>query len=76
MAKMEDNMVEKYPPTFYERYVDDIINHCKKNQVDLLFNDLNNYHQNIKLTLELNQKKVFRLQLRIRKWYLNNIISM
>ena len=47
MAKMEDDVVEKYQPKFYKRYVDDIINRRKKNQVDLLFNDLNNYHQNI-----------------------------
>ena len=57
MAKMEDDIVEKYQPMFYKRYVDDIINRCKKNQVDLLFNDLNNYHLNINLTLELNPKR-------------------
>ena len=34
-----------------------MINCRKKNQVDLLFNNLNNYHQNIKLTLELNPKR-------------------
>ena len=57
MAKMEDDVVEKYQPKFYKRYVDDIINHRKKNQVDLLLNDLYNYHQNIKLTLELTPKR-------------------
>ena len=57
MSKMEDDVVEKYQPKFYKRYVDDIINRRKKNQVDLLFNDLNNYHHKIKLTLELNPKK-------------------
>ena len=57
MAKMKDDVVEKYQPKFYKRYVDDIINRRRKNQVDLLFNDLNNYHQNIKLTLELNPKR-------------------
>ena len=57
MAKMEDDVVEKYQPKFYKRYVDDIINRRKKNQVDLLFNDLSNYHQSIKLTLELNPKR-------------------
>ena len=56
MAKMEDDAVEKYQPKFYKRYVDDLINRRKENQADLLFNDLNNYHQNIKLTLE--HKKV------------------
>ena len=27
MAKMEDDIVEKYQPKFYKRYVDDIISH-------------------------------------------------
>ena len=27
MAKMEDDIVEKYQPTFYKRYANDIINH-------------------------------------------------
>ena len=56
MAKMEDDIVEKYQLKFYKRYVDDIINRRKKNKVDVLFNYINNYHQNIKLTLELNPK--------------------
>ena len=46
MAKMEEDVVEKYQPKFYKRYEEDIINRRKKKQVDLLFNDLNNYHQN------------------------------
>ena len=58
MAKMVDDIVEKHKPKFYKRYVDDIINRRKKNEVDLLSIDLNNYHQNIKLTLELNPKRL------------------
>ena len=27
MTKMEDDKVEKYQPTFYKRYANDIINH-------------------------------------------------
>ena len=46
MAKIEDEIVEKYQPKCYICYIDDIINCHKKNQVDLLFNDLNNYRQN------------------------------
>ena len=53
---MEDDIVEKYQRTFYKRYVNGIINHPKKNQVDFLFKDLNNYHENIKLKLELNHE--------------------
>ena len=55
---MVDDIVEKHKPKFYKRYVDDIINRRKKNEVDLLSIDLNNYHQNIKLTLELNPKRL------------------
>ena len=40
MAKMENDIVEKYQLKFYKHYVDDIINRRKKNQEDLLFNDL------------------------------------
>ena len=63
MAKMEDDAVEKCQPNFYKRYVDGTINHRKINQIDLLFNDLNNHHQNIKLTLELNPKKFLQTNL-------------
>ena len=52
MRKMEDNIVEKHQPKFYKLYVDDIVNHRKKIQVNILFNELYNYHQNIKLELK------------------------
>ena len=32
----------------------DIMNCLRKNEEDVLLNDLNNYHPNINLTLELN----------------------
>ena len=70
MAKMDKDIVEKRQPKFYKCYVDDIINCPKKNQVDLLFNDLVNYHQNIDLTFRTKPKKVFKHQYRIPKWYL------
>ena len=57
MAKMEYDIIEKYQPTFYKRYVEDIVNRRKKNQVYLLFHDVSNYHPNINLTLELNLKR-------------------
>ena len=61
MAKMEDDVVEKCQPKFYKRYVDNIINRRKKNQV--MFNDLNNYHQ--KLTLELSTEKSTELSVEL-----------
>ena len=66
MAKTENDLVEKYQPKFYKRYVDDIINCRKKNQVDILFNDVNNYHQNIHSTLEVNPKKFLDTNLEIQ----------
>ena len=47
MSEMEDDVVEKCQPNFYKHYLGDIINRRKMNQVDILFNDLNNYHENM-----------------------------
>ena len=65
MDKMEDDIVEKYQPTFYKRYVDDIVNPRRKNQVDLLFIGLNIYHLNINLTLVLNPKRFLHSNLEL-----------
>ena len=71
MAKMDKDIVEKPQPKFYKCYVDDIINCPKKNQVDLLFNDLVNYHQSIDLTLELNPKRFLSINIEFQ----NGILS-
>ena len=63
MAKMKNDIVENHKPKFYKCYVDGIINRREKSEVDLLFNDLNNYHQNIKLILELNPKRFLETNL-------------
>ena len=76
MSKMEDDVVEKYQPKFYKRYVDDIIYRRKKNQVDLLFNDLNNYHQNIKLTLELHPKRFLDINLEFQNGILKTSVHL
>ena len=60
---MKDDIVESHQLKLFKRYVDDIINRCKKNQVDLSFNYLNNYHHNITLTLELNRKSLLNTKL-------------
>ena len=43
-----------------------MINRRKKNQVDLLLGDLINYHQNIKLTLEVNPKRFLDTKLELQ----------
>ena len=54
MAKMEADVVGPINPFFYERYVDDIYSLRKKDAQDQLFHARNNYHPNIKLTVECN----------------------
>ena len=47
MTKTEE-VVKLTNPSFYKRFVDDIISKKKKDQSDLLFENLNNHHPNIK----------------------------
>ena len=44
-------------PSFYKRFVDDIISKKKKDQPGLLFENLNNHHPNIKDTIEIMAQK-------------------
>ena len=63
MCKMELDVVVPAKPIFYKRYVDDTYVRRKKNDVDKLFEELNSYNKNIKLTLEVNQKKFLDTEL-------------
>ena len=54
---MEFDVVKPLKPKLYKRYVDDIYSKRIKNQPDKLFEKLNNYHPNIKLTIEVNPSK-------------------
>lgn len=57
MNKMEKDIVIPIEPKFYRRYVDDTYRRRKKNQPDELFERMNSYHPNIKLTIEVNPSK-------------------
>ena len=57
MFKIEDDVVPPIKPLFYKRYVDDTYVRRKKNTKDELFEKLNTYHKNIKLTTEENPTK-------------------
>ena len=48
---------------FYSRYADDIYNRRRKDEFDEVFQALNNYHENIKLTIEISPSKFFDTQL-------------
>ena len=71
MRKMEENVVVPAKPIFYKHYVNDTYIRRKKNINDELFQNLNCYHTNIKLTLEENPRKFLDAEI-IRK---NNTIS-
>ena len=59
MTKMEKEAISPpREPVFYKRFVDDIITRRPSNQLtDPLFEFLNNYHNNIKLTCEISPER-------------------
>ena len=63
MVKMEIETVRPLKPLFYSRYVEDIYNRRKKDEFDKVFHALNNYHENVKLTIEINPSKFLDTQL-------------
>ena len=54
---MENDVLIPSKPIFYSRFVDDIYSRRKLGD-NVLFDQLNNYHPNIKLTREVNPRKV------------------
>ena len=64
MAKMERD-VRPFSSIFYRRYVDDIQNRQKINEKDDLYEVLNKYHKNIKLTVEKSPSKFLDTKLLI-----------
>ena len=57
MIRTEKDIVTPLNPIFCKRFVDDIYNRRKKGIQDKLYERLNNYHPNIKLTVEINPNK-------------------
>ena len=57
MVRTENEVVKPLNPPFYKRFVDDIYSRRNKSQQDVLFEALNNFHPNIKLTVEVNPEK-------------------
>ena len=57
MTRTENNVAKPEKPLFYRRFVDDIINRRKKNEHDIIFENLNKYHPKINLTIEVNPCK-------------------
>ena len=57
MSKLEKEVVTPEKPVFYKRYIDDIITRRKKNMPDALLTKIQNFHANIKFTVEVNPEK-------------------
>ena len=66
LTKLENEIVRPIEPTFYKRFVDDVINRRVINQPDRLFNLINNYHQHIRFTIEVNPTKFLDTNLIIK----------
>ena len=62
---MERDVVLPFNPVFYRRYVNDIYNRRKINKKDDLYEALNKYHENIKLTIEKSPSKLLDTKLLI-----------
>ena len=56
MVKMKNDVVIPSKPIIYRRFVDDIYSRRKLGD-NVLFDRLNSYHPNIKLTIEVNPSK-------------------
>ena len=71
--KMENDVSVPSTFTFYCRFVDDIYSRWKLGD-NVLFDQLNNYHPNIKLTIEVNPSKFLDTKLtNINSAYIFNI---
>ena len=57
MTKNEEKVVKPTNPSFYKRFIGDIISKEKKDQPDLLFGNSNNHHANISYTIETMPQK-------------------
>ena len=62
VSKMEEDIVASMNSHSYKRHVDDTYIRKKKNRSDSLFEKLNSYDPNLKLTIGKNPKKTFRYQ--------------
>ena len=75
-VKMEFDVVKSLKPKLYKRYVDDIYSKRIKNQPDKLFEKLNNYHPNIKLTIEVNPSKFVDTEIMIKNGIIETSVAI
>ena len=56
MIRTENDVVKPLKSFFYKRFVDGMYGRCKKNCTDQFYHELNNYHPNVNLTIEINSE--------------------
>ena len=57
MVRDENEVVKPMNPPFCKGFVDDICRRRNNFQQDVLFEALNNFHPNVKLTIQVNPEK-------------------
>ena len=57
MVSTENEVVKPMIPPFYIRFVDDTYSERNKFQPNVLFEAIDDFHPNIKLTIEVNPEK-------------------
>ena len=57
------NICGLFSDVFYKRYLDDTYVRRKKNIRDILFKNFNSYHQNLKITVEVNPSEFLDTEL-------------
>ena len=72
---MEFDIVKPLKPKSYKPYVDYIFSKQINNQPDKLFEKLNNYHPNIKLTIEVNPSKSVDAKIMIKNGIIETCCS-
>ena len=74
-VKMEFDIVKPLKPKPYKPNVDNIFSKQINNQPDKLFEKLNNYHPNIKLTIEVNPSKSVDAKIMIKNGIIETCCS-
>ena len=72
---MEFDIVKPLKPKPYKPYVDYIFSKQINNQPDKLFEKLNSYHPNIKLTIEVNPSKSVDAKIMIKNGIIETCCS-
>ena len=75
-VKREFDVVKPLKPKLYKRYVDDIYSKRIKNQPHKHFEKLNNYHPNIKLTIEVNPSKFLDIEIMIKNGIIETSVAV